>query len=151
MRILLDQSVLSLPSSQMMAKTRLYLSANKLYLTTKEMFTIVWKTEKLWVKNQFSPKPLNHLTSFGKTDTLSVPTTMVESLLLPSFLFLCLSSPFSLFSLSKRVKFNFQANGQTSFSKTSKNQIFLTRTSKTTPVWSTTTNKPTQMPQCKAS
>ena len=151
MRILLDQSVLSLPSSQMMAKTRLYLSANKLYLTTKETFTKAWKIEKLWVKNQFSPKLLNHLTSFGKTDILSVPTTMVESLLLPSFLFSCLSSLSSLFSLSKRVKFIFQANGQISFSKTLKNQIFLTRTSKTTPVLSTTTNKPIQMHQCKVS
>ena len=65
-----------------------------------------------WVKNQSSHKLLNHLTSFGKTDTLVVPITMVELQLLPVFLCSCFASLSLLFSVSKRVKLNQQANGQ---------------------------------------
>ena len=134
-----------------MARTRLYLSANKLFLTTKETFTTVWWTEQSWERNQCSPKPLNHLTSFGKIDILLVPTTMVESLLLPSFLFLCLSSPSLLFSLSRRVKSSFLANGQIFNFLTLKNQIFPLLIFRTTLVLNTMTNKKTQKHQCKDS
>jgi hypothetical protein len=108
-----NQFVLSLPLSQTMAKTRLWVSVKKPSSTTKESnFMRLSKKEKLWVKNQYTDQLLNHLISFGKIDTLSVLTTMVESQRLPSFLFSSLPSHSLLFSLSKNCKLRWRTNGQ---------------------------------------
>lgn len=105
-RRLLNQFVLSSHLSPMTVEMRLCLSADKLFSTTKEKFTTLFVKEQSWMKNLSLPKPPNHPTSSGKTDTSLVPTTTLELPVSPVFPFSCFVLLSLLSSLSKRVRSN---------------------------------------------